>query len=101
MVFLIVSVEMIREAMYSLNSQFLTHNCTLALITYKILDGFVPVIFVSVFGLHAFENMSNVESLLKIQQELIRNMSHEMRTPLAVLQMSIEHVRTCQFYNPL
>ena len=99
MVFLILSVEMIRETMYSMNSQFLTHDCTLALTTYRILDGFIPVLFVSVFGLHAFENMSNIELHLKIQQELIRNVSHEMRTPLAILQMSIEHVRTC--YNPL
>jgi signal transduction histidine kinase len=94
MVLLILSVEITRVIMYNMHGHFLSHNCSLALITYRIASGFLMVLFVSLFGLFAFENVSNVESLLKIQEELIRKMSHEMRTPIGVVRMSIEHVRT-------
>ena len=99
---LYLSIECIQIGAYNVHDQTFFRNCTLAYTTYRIVStGFLYVLFVSFFGQHAFENLSNVESLLKIQQDLVRNMSHEMRTPLGNVRMSIENVRTCQFYNSL
>jgi hypothetical protein len=91
----VLSIEFIHVVEYNSYGQSLVHNCTLSLMTYRIVaDGFLFVLCVSYFGLRVFENMSDVESHLKIQQNLVRNMSHEMRTPLGVVRMSIENVRT-------
>ena len=97
-----VSNEIIRYYLFSRHDQTFFHNCTLAQTTYKIAAvSFVHVLFVSFFGQHAFWNMSTAESLLKIQKNLVRSISHEIRTPLGNVLMSIENVRTSQFYNSL
>ena len=94
--FLVLSIEFLGIVVFDIHDQSLLHNCTLSLMTYRIVsDGFLFVLCVSYFGLHVFENMSNVESHLKTQQNLVRSISHEMRTPLGVVRMSIENVRTC------
>jgi signal transduction histidine kinase len=94
--------EIIRYCLFSRHDQTLFHNCTLAQTTYLIAAvSFVHVLFISFFGQHAFWNMSTAESLLEIQKNLVRSISHEIRTPLGNVQMSIENVRTCQFYNSL